>query len=298
MAATTQISYIPTNDGAKQPFSASSYADMRGVVDFGNLVQFAPYETGYCFLAVINGPAMMNEDPLGDGRIELQNAFIKILENEFKGLSGIDDIASDTMDITDNISTLSLISKTTQATNGSISMNFTEKSGGLITKYISTYLRYIKDPKTQAKHYGGLVGTTVDPKDTGFHKEVFNMLYVVTDSTCLQVEKAFLILNAQPNTAAFGDLYNASKGDIDKVDLSVSFNAFVVDGKIPNLIAKKYIETLVNTTEAFQAGKINVNSWNYDWSYAAANGTIRKISHLTDVADGKLVHNEANSVTA
>ena len=78
--------------------------------------------------------------------------------------------------------------------------------------------------------------------------------------------------------------------------LSVQFNAFVVDGKIPNLIAKNYIETLVNTTDKFEAGKINVNSWNYDWSYAASNGEIRKVSHLSDIADGKLVHNATKTV--
>ena len=290
------IGYIDTNDGAKKPYNAASYADMRGVVDFGNLVQFAPYETGYSFLAVINGPAMMTSDPLNDGRTDLQDAFIKILENEFKGLSGIEDISAETMDVTDNISTLSLISKTTQATNGTITMNFTEKSGGIISKYISTFIRYIKDPKTQAKHYGGLVNINandgkngyIHPKDAGFHKEVFNMLYVVTDSTCLQVEKAFLILNAQPNSAPFGDLYNSEKGSIDKVDISVSFNAFVVDGKIPNLIAKNYIETLVNTTDTFKSGKINVNSWNYDWSYASSSGDIKKSSKLSAIVDGKL----------
>lgn len=292
--ATKELAYIDTQDYSKKPFNADSYADMRGVVDFGNLAQFAPYQTGYCFLAVINGPAMMNTDKMGDGRDKLQAAFIKILENEFKGLSGIDDISADTMDISDNITTLSLISKTTQATNGQISMNFTEKSGSLITKYISTYLRFVNDSKTEAKHYGGLIGFGENQEDPatypGFHKEVFNMLYVITDATCLNVEKAFLILNAQPTTASFSDLYNTNRGDIDKVDLSVNFNAFVVDGKIPNKIAQEYIKALVNTTETFEAGKINVNSWNYDWSYAASNGTIKNIGSLTvDAQSGKLV---------
>ena len=43
---------INTHDYTKMPYTAETYADMRGVVDFGNLMQFAPYESGYCFLAV------------------------------------------------------------------------------------------------------------------------------------------------------------------------------------------------------------------------------------------------------
>jgi hypothetical protein len=37
---------IGYNDGSKQPYKATEYADMRGIVDFGNLIQFAPYEKG------------------------------------------------------------------------------------------------------------------------------------------------------------------------------------------------------------------------------------------------------------
>ena len=145
----------------KSPYEAGNYSDMRGVVDFGNLAQFAPYESGYCFLAVINGPHCMKLEGKVDTTLSeadlnevknfakytsnLQDAFIKVLENEFKGLDGIDDITTETMDITDNVSTLSLISKTTQTTNSQITMRFTEKTGSLLTKYISTYLKMIKD---------------------------------------------------------------------------------------------------------------------------------------------------------
>ena len=152
-----EVSRVDIGDYSKKFYNANSYMDLRGVVDFGNLIQFAPYESGYCFLAVINGPAFMNVADTLDHRKDLQDAFIKILEQEFKGLDGIEDITSDTMDITDNISTLTLISKVVQNTNGQITMRFTEKSGSLITKYISTYLRFIKDPRTQAKTYGGLL---------------------------------------------------------------------------------------------------------------------------------------------
>lgn len=278
------IETINTHDYTKQAYTAENYADMRGVVDFGNLMQFAPYEGGYCFLAVINGPAFAKtiSDMTDQYKFfyQLQEAFIKILEQEFKGLSGIENISTETMEITDNISTLALISKVNQPTNGTISMSFTEKSGGLITKYISFYLRFIKDTKSEAKTYGGAI--TADNAATlpGFHKEVFNMLYIVTDSTCLNIEKAFLILNAQPTEAPFSDLYNATKGDIQSKEIDVTFNAFVVDGALPNKIAHVYMRNLVKTAKN-TGGKINLNSYDFNWSISGINGGVLKAEDAT-----------------
>ena len=45
-------------DYSIKPFNIST--DMRGVIDFGDLYQFAPFESGYSFIAVINGPRMAN----------------------------------------------------------------------------------------------------------------------------------------------------------------------------------------------------------------------------------------------
>lgn len=268
----TQHSYIETNDYSKAPWKASEYANMRGVVDWGNLFQFAPYESGYCFLVVINGPFIANSTIAGnkDGFGDLQDAFIKILEQEFKGLSGIGNITSDTMEISDGITSISLLGKVNQETNSQITMEFTEKSGSLITKYVSTYLRFVRDPKTEAKTYGGAI-TAANARDASPAKEVFNFLYVITDSTCLNIEKAFLILNAQPTEASYGDLYNMNKGDISTKDVSITFNAFVVDGKLPNKIALVYMRSMVNTGK-FEEGKINTNSYEMDWSISGMNG--------------------------
>ena len=222
---------------------------------------------------------------------DLQDAFIKILENEFKGLDGIEDITTETMEISDNISTMSLISKSVQNANSQVSMRFTEKTGSVITKYISTFIRYIKDTRTQAKTYGGFI--TKERLDAGFdpgpRHEVFNMLYIVTDSTCLRVEKAFLILNAQPTNAAFSELYAAEKGAIESKEVTVQFNAFVVDGNIANKLASAYVRTLINTTDQWEEGKININSWNFNWSFADGNGDIKKVNDLNvDSKKGKL----------
>ena len=294
MARPDQIAEY-NNNFTKRPYSAGQYSDMRGVVDFGNLAQFAPYEGGYCFLAVINGPhcmQMTGDDVDADMKDfatytkELQDAFIKVLENEFRGLDGIEDITTETMDITDNVSTLSLISKTTQTTNSQITMRFTEKTGSLLTKYISTFLKMIKDTKSTAKTYGGIINANnVNKIDPGPRHEVFNMLYIVTDATCLRIEKAFLLLNAQPTTAAYGELYQAEKGGIEIKELSIPFNAFVVDGAVADRLAKAYMETLINTTDTFETGKINVNSWNFNWSFAGEDGDIRKVGTLTPNQD-------------
>lgn len=277
-------SYIDTKDYSKAPWKATEYANMRGVVDWGNLFQFAPYESGYCFLAVINGPYIGTVDAAHggckgkDGFGDLQDAFIKILEQEFKGLSGIGNITSDTMEISDGITSISLLGKVNQETNSQITMEFTEKSGSLITKYVSTYLRFVRDPKTEAKTYGGAI-TASNARGASPAKEVFNFLYIITDSTCLNIEKAFLILNAQPTEASYGDLYNMNKGDISTKDVSVTFNAFVVDGKIPNKIALAYMRSMVNTG-AFAKGKINTNSYEMDWSISGIKGKRVNSSHI------------------
>ena len=272
--------------------------DMRGVIDYGNLLQFAPYESGYSFIAVINGPSMAKKIG-GDSKTQaafqnLQTSFINIIEKEFRGLDGIEDITSDTMEFTDNITSMSLISKVNQPTNSQITMRFFEKSGVTITKYIANYLRYIRDPKTQAKTYGGGIKANMKAGKGGYGPahEVFNMLYIVTDATCLHVEKAFLLLNAQPINAAFSELYNFDKGAIENKEITVTWNCFVVDGKRVNYAAATYLTAMIDNIDCIDGfdesdktskndgingpGKIHVNSWDYNWS----------ISTGTDYVDG------------
>ena len=259
------------SDGVVSPIASSQNVDMRGVVDYGDLYQFAPYESGYSFISVINGPRFVTQLFQGEPLEELQKSFINIVENEFRGLDGIEDITSDTMEITDNISTMSLIGKVNQSTSSQITMRFFEKTGALITKYISTYLRYIRDPKTQAKTYGGAINYKTPQKSYGPAQEVFNMLYMVTDSTCLHIEKAFLLLNAQPTTAGYSELYNTEKGQIETKEITVNWNCFVVDGATINKVAAVYLEKLIKTNSNTD-GKVDINSWNTDWSISGIDG--------------------------
>ena len=259
------------SDGVVAPIASSQNVDMRGVVDYGDLYQFAPYESGYSFISVINGPRFVTQLFQGEPLEELQKSFINIVENEFRGLDGIEDITSDTMEITDNISTMSLIGKVNQSTSSQITMRFFEKTGALITKYISTYLRYIRDPKTQAKTYGGAINYKTPQKSYGPAQEVFNMLYMVTDSTCLHIEKAFLLLNAQPTSAGYSELYNTEKGQIETKEITVNWNCFVVDGATINKVAAVYLEKLIKTNSNTD-GKVDINSWNTDWSISGIDG--------------------------
>lgn len=248
-----------------------------GIWDLTNPFQFAPYETGYCFLAVISAPICMTKGPKAAFHKALQESFVNMLESEFKGLDGIEDITSETMDITNNMSTISMISKVNQQSNGQITMRFTEKTGSLITKYCSEYLKTIRDPRSQAKRY---VKDDASVRKNMFAHEVFHMLYIVTDASCFTVEKAFLLLNMQPTTASYGELYNFERGDIGVKELTIPFNAFVVDGKIANTIAESYMKALVNTGDP-TPGKINLNSNNFNWSISNSQGTVNTIDQLT-----------------
>lgn len=276
-------------DGSKIPIAASQYSNQRGVIDYGNLAQFAPYQSGYAFLAVIGVPRMMTTECADDGRQELLDIFVSVLEKEFKSLSGISDMQGDTLELTDNITSMSLLTKTNQDTSVQINLQVQEKTGTPITKFISTFMRYLHDPKTQVTTYGGFAISQKQAMENSkaglapaYENEVFTLLYGVTDSSMLNIEKAFMIMNAQPTTANFSDLFEYERGSIDFKNLTVTMNGFLVDGELPNKIAQAYVDTMVNNTKQHsdKAGKINVNSFAMDWSYADQHGDIKKISDL------------------
>lgn len=215
----------------KRAVNAAQYARMRGVTDFSNAAQFNLYETGYSYLCVITKPAYLEmlAQQLGDSNEVkgLLDAFCYILEFEFRGLSGIDDVTTDPLEVTDGISTLNVLGKVTKQSAAEISMTFTEKSGSVITNFLNYYISGIKDPRTQAKTYHGLIKYGL--MAAGFENEVFNLLYIVTDSTMLQIEKSYLLCNAWPSKAQTS-IYNTEKGSIEKQDIELSWNCFVIDG--------------------------------------------------------------------
>lgn len=234
----------------KKPRSVAEYTKMRGVTDFTNASQFNVYESGYAFLVVLSRPAYLEKLTSNDDVKKLLNTFTHILENEFRGLDGIDDITAENIEFTDGISQMYSIGKVTQQSASEISMTFTEKTGGIITKFIEYYLKGIKDPRTQAKTYHGLIKS--GDMAAGFENEVFNFMYIVTDSTMLSLEKAYLLANAWPSKAPT-NIYNTTKGEIDKKEVDVTFNCFVVDGEEVN---KRALKLLSYISEAGAVAKV------------------------------------------
>ena len=232
-------------ENLKAPRNITQYRLMQGVTDYGNLAQFNLFETGYSFLRVCQLPVFMQKlalkYPESIGVI-VEN-YKRILEFEFRGLEGLDNLTSETLEITNGISNVNVISKVVQQSAATVSMSFFEKSGSTITKFNEIFLRGVKDPMTQIKHYYGLIkdGTL----QGGYENETFILLYLVTDNTALQLERAYLLLAAQP-TKADWDMYNSTKGEIDKKEITIEFNCFPVTGNEVNKKAKEMLDWMNN----------------------------------------------------
>lgn len=251
---------IPSSSGADNKINLmddlkspkSTLTKLRGVVDFGNLAQFDLYVKGFGLLAVISAPACMetkiqnqntdNKD-LGLQAVALQKSFVSILENEFRGLNGIDNLTADSSEISDGISTMNLITKVTEQGGSSITIDLLkEKSGRPVSKYLDMYLRCISDSRTMYKTYLGAIKTdTVEGINPGFDKEIFNLLYIVTDNTGLQIEGAYAFICSQPTESALSML-ETERGSYDFQDISIPWNTFSVRSTHINKLAKSYVD--------------------------------------------------------
>ena len=182
------------NNFVKKPKNLTQYTAFRGVTDFTQVGQFNQFETGYSFLSVIKMPKFMEMLASQDANIAtVVNNFTHMLEYEFRGLSGLPDISGETYSITDGINDLNMISKVTSDTSITVSSPYFEKTGSLITRFSELYLSGIKDPKSQAKTYHGLIKHGL--LEPSLENEVFTMLYYVTDNTMLELERAVLLTN-------------------------------------------------------------------------------------------------------
>ena len=239
----------------KIPTSVAEYTRLRGVADFSNAEQFNLYESGYAFLVVISEPKFMTKLGEQDAEVKkLNELFRHTLEYEFKNLDGIEDITTEALEYTDGISTINQIGKVTQQSATEVTMEFYEKSGSGITKYIDHYIRGIRDPRTQAKTYHGLIKKGL--LSPGFENEVFNLMYIVTDNTCLNLEKAYLLVNAQPNKVQTS-IYGYTKGEIQNQTISVTMNAFVIDGDEVNKRALKMLSYINEEGEVKNSTGLN-----------------------------------------
>ena len=244
----------------KTPRDLTGYKLMTGVTDFGNLVQFNMYETGYAALVCVKIPKFLEK--LADAHAEtygqLINNYKHIIEREFKSLDGIEDITSEELEINDGINSMTVTGKVTMQGGTEFTMRVQEKSGSPITRVHELYLRGIRDPRGgQVKHYHGLIQD--GQLEPGFEHETFTFLYIVTDNTMLNIEKAYLLVGAQPTTARTG-IYNYEKGNIEFQDVDISFRAFPITSNTIDLKAQKYLDWL------HKSGTLIVNSSNFDYT--------------------------------
>jgi hypothetical protein len=239
----------------KVPKNLCQYRLFRGAADFGNLKQWDLYEKGYSFLTVVSVPDFIYELTKNTHSSTVKNVqavakrllndFVYILEHEFRGLTGISGLSTETTTITDGISELQMINKVVEDTSVQISMSFFEKSGRPITKFAEFYLRGIKDTRTQGKTYWGLVDDgTYDP---GFDKEVFSLLYYVTDNTYRNLEGAYLFMCAQITEVPLNDIFESEKGQYSNPEITVTFNAFPVTCDSVNMEAARLLKFLLST---------------------------------------------------
>ena len=132
----------------------TTYRLMRGVPDFGSLVQFNPYETGYAAFIVCGMPkfieALARQN--GDYNKLIQN-WKHIIEYEFKSFDGLEAMSADTITLGDDLNSINVISKVNLQSASEFTLTYDEKSGWPLTKFAKLYLTGIKDPRTQVKTY-------------------------------------------------------------------------------------------------------------------------------------------------
>lgn len=239
----------------------SKYNLMRGVPDFGSLVQFNPYETGYAAFVICEMPKFMQALAEQDaGYQKLVNNFAHILEYEFKSFDGLQDINADTITLGDDLNSINVINKVNMQSASEFSLTYDEKSGSPITKFCKLYLTGIKDPRTQVKTYHGLIHNGL--MEPGFENEVFTFLYINTDNTMREIEAAYLLIGCQINSADT-DMYNYTKGSIDKREVTVKFSGYPISSPMVDRAAQDILTYLISAEAGARQIIFNSNDFNY-----------------------------------
>ena len=240
----------------------TSYRLMRGVPDFGSLVQFNPYETGYAAFIICQMPKFI--DVLAKYNSDY-NKLIKnwahIIEYEFKSFDGLEDMSADTIQLGDDLNSINVINKVNMQSASEFSLTYDEKSGSPLTKFAKLYLTGIKDPRTQVKTQHGLIHNNI--LEDGFENEVFTFLFIATDNTMRKVEFSTLIVGAQLNSADTS-MYNYTKGDIGKKEITVKFSGYPIIGTKIDAAAQDMISFLLSADA--KARRIVVNSDDFDYT--------------------------------
>nr|DAP83768.1 MAG TPA: hypothetical protein [Caudoviricetes sp.]DAT64696.1 MAG TPA: hypothetical protein [Caudoviricetes sp.] len=255
--AAENVSYI--FDNTVTPRDITKFTLMRGVTDFTNLSQYDLYETGYSFLISLQIPTFLDKlASTNENYKNLIDNYRHIMEYDFRGAQGIEDITSDTNPLTNGIDELNIITRVREQGGTNFSFNYFERSGSTITKTHEIFLRGIKDPRTQVKRYNGLLRSRFKDAATttgnnlmtekGYQYEIFHYLLIITDNTALNVEKAYILASVQPAAANTGTIYNVTRGEISFQELQISMNGFPIPGRIVNEKACKFLDWINETT--------------------------------------------------
>ena len=300
--ANFSTTYTNTNSAINNMFrntkdfkDVTSYRLMRGVPDFGSLVQFNPYETGYAAFIICQMPKFI--DVLAKYNSDY-NKLIKnwahIVEYEFKSFDGLEDLSADTIQLGDDLNSINVINKVNMQSASEFSLTYDEKSGSPLTKFARLYLTGIKDPRTQVKTYHGLIHNNI--LEPGFENEVFTFLFIAADNTMRKVEFATLIIGSQLNSADTS-MYNYSKGDISKKEVTVKFSGYPIIGTKIDAAAQDMLTFLLSEQAGARRIWVNSDDYNYtgidligktltnygaDSSYATVNATNPNADYTAD----------------
>lgn len=276
-------SFTPVNlfGHTKEFKDLTSYKLMRGVPDFGSLVQFNPYETGYAVLICCGMPKFIETLAKYNADYnKLASNWQHIIEYEFKNFSGLEGMTADTIELGDDLNKINVISKVNMPGGSEFSMTFDEKSGSPLTKFARLYLSGIKDPKTQVKTYHGLIANGL--LEPGFENEVFTFLYINTDNTMRYVEAAYLIVGCQLNSADT-DMYEYTKGDISKKEVTVKFSGYPIQCPAVDAAAQDMLTYLLHKNAG--ARRIVVNMHDPKFAYTGIEKIGKTISYYNETVD-------------
>ena len=240
--------------GLVKPTDITNYNLFRGVTDFGNVNQFMAFEGGRSFIKLISAPRFLDAYAAKnqDAKLVVDN-YKHLLEYEFLGLDGLEDITTETQTINDGLREIQLINKTIEQASATITLSgYHERSGGLMWRYHDMFIRGIVDSGSGFKHYHGLIADGTLKK--GFANEIFQIMYLVTDSTGLDLEAAYLLSCGQLTTAY--QFANTQKGEYNFKEISVEMRCFPVRNAYVNKAAADHLANMA----------IVRNSANYVWT--------------------------------
>ena len=240
----------------------TKYRLMRGVPDFGSLIQFNPYMTGYAAFIVCQVPKFIRVlAAMNPYYRSLLDNWVHLVEFEFKSFEGLEPMSAENTQLGDDLNNINIITKVNMQSGSEFSLTYDERSGSIFTKFNRLFLSGIRDPRTQVRSYHGLIHS--NQMDPGFENECFTFLFINTDDTMREVEQAVLIVAAQLNNADT-DIYNYTKGDIGKKDITVKFNGYpIYNNAYVDMVARDMMAFLLSKEAGARQIIINSNNYNY-----------------------------------